>query len=975
MATGYWPLNTDLPAQDDPFASGVRTTPWLSPADEQKAFHLPPGFEINLVAAEPDIQKPLNMAFDEKGRIWLTNTIEYPYAAPPDRPAKDTIKILEDTDGDGRFEKVTTFADGLNIPMGIYPSKGGCVAFSIPNIWHFEDTDGDGVCDKRTVLYGPFDTSRDTHGMENSFRRGWDGWVYACHGFNNDSRVKGTDGHEIHMQSGNVFRFQLDGSRIEHFTHGQVNPFGMCFDEYFNIFTADCHSKPIYQLLRGGYYPSFGKPHDGLGFVPPMMDHLHGSTAICGLVKYSGENFPEEYRGDFYSGNVMTSRINRNKPEYHGSTIKAIEQPDFLSTTDPWFRPVDLQIGPDGALYIADFYNRIIGHYEVPLPHPGRDRTSGRIWRVSYKGDDTKTKPARMRRFGDKEHGDLFDSGKPFEEGPLPWRLRNMQAVLDQTDSPDFPNGNTLRGVLNVGDPRFQDTEDATAKMLWLWLFENLGVEENNYIADCLRHKSPVVRTQVMKMLSERNNDWGWKEISRILAVTGLEDPDAFVVRAAADALGQHPDVANIKPLIAAHSKAAEDDALLRYGILRSLSYHIGAINDIADYRSLKLDDNAEKLVASTCLAVPTSISAAILLRYLETHDDNVAAYLQHAARYADPAAISDIIRIGRSKAASDLEFQASVIESLASGLDQRGGMKLPDLASWARDVATRLLADNGADRIAWTAVPIDGLPSSENPWVVTPRTSRDGDKESLFFSSLPRGEQRTGIYRSAPFDLPERLTFWCSGHSGRPPAQRNDCNYIRLREAKTHEILAESRPPRNDTARQITWDLSKHVEREGEAPAEPRHKANPRRGFIELIDGDTANAYAWLAVGRFSLSALNPSDAPHKQQLAAEIIGKLKLESLKPQLTSLVAAPNTDSNARTAIAQALLAFDPDARASTLAAALADAQLPDDLRPKIGTGLATRDGTTLLDALREVLKRSPLRLQTSLAQTLVSDAA
>src|SRR3954451_3722470 len=98
-------------AQDDPFASGVRTTPWLSPADEQKAFQLPPGFEINLVAAEPDIQKPLNMAFDERGRIWLTNTIEYPYAAPPDRPAQDTIKILEDTDGDGRYEKVTTFAD------------------------------------------------------------------------------------------------------------------------------------------------------------------------------------------------------------------------------------------------------------------------------------------------------------------------------------------------------------------------------------------------------------------------------------------------------------------------------------------------------------------------------------------------------------------------------------------------------------------------------------------------------------------------------------------------------------------------------------------------------------------------------------------------------------------------------------------------------------------------------------------------
>ncbi|HUE73259.1 MAG TPA: PVC-type heme-binding CxxCH protein, partial [Pirellulaceae bacterium] len=248
-------------AQDDPFAAGVRPTPWLKPEEEQKLFKLPEGFEIQLVAAEPDIQKPLNMAFDEKGRIWLTCTVEYPYAAPLDKPGRDSIRVLEDTDGDGRFEKVTVFADGLNIPMGIYPWKGGCVAYSIPDITHFEDTDGDGKCDKRTKLYGPFDHTRDTHGMINAMRRGFDGWVYACHGFNNDSRVKGADGHEVHMQSGNTFRFQLDGSRIEQFTHGQVNPFGMCMDELFNIFTADCHSKPLTQLIRGGYYPSFGKPH------------------------------------------------------------------------------------------------------------------------------------------------------------------------------------------------------------------------------------------------------------------------------------------------------------------------------------------------------------------------------------------------------------------------------------------------------------------------------------------------------------------------------------------------------------------------------------------------------------------------------------------------------------------------------------------------------------------------------------------
>ncbi len=378
----------------DPFRAHVRPTDPLTPAEEQKSFQLPPGFEIQLVASEPDILKPLNMAFDARGRLWITESTEYPYPAPPDRKGRDNIKILEDTDGDGRADKITTFADGLNIPMGIYPYLDGCIAYSIPFIWHFRDTNGDGVADKRTKLYGPMGYERDTHGMNNGFTRGFDGWLYACHGFNNQTTVKGKDGHVVTMHSGNTYRMRLDGSRIEQFTHGQVNPFGMAIDPLGNLYTADCHSKPIYQLLRGAYYPSFGKPHDGLGFVPPMMNHLHGSTANAGIVFYAAENFPNAFRGNIFTGNVMTSRVNRDSLVYRGSTILAKEEADFLTSKDPWFRPVDIQLGPDGALYVADFYNKIIGHYEVPLDHPGRDRARGRIWRIVYTGDAKESKPA-----------------------------------------------------------------------------------------------------------------------------------------------------------------------------------------------------------------------------------------------------------------------------------------------------------------------------------------------------------------------------------------------------------------------------------------------------------------------------------------------------------------------------------------------------------------------------------------------------
>lgn len=370
------------------YGQGVRETPWLTPEDEQKTFHLPPGFEARLFAAEPEIAKPLNMAFDDQGRMWVTNTVEYPYAVKEGEVGRDAITILEDTDGDGTADKVTTFADKLNIPIGILPYGNGCIAFSIPNIWYFQDTDGDGQCDRRDIILGPFDTSRDTHGMINAFRDGGDGWIYACHGFNNQSEVAGTDGHVVRMPSGNTFRFRPDGSRIEQVTHGQVNPFGMTVDEWGYRYSADCHSKPITQLIRGACYPSFGRPHDGLGFLPPMVDHLHGSTAICGIAYVPCSSPIVPLRGQMISGNVMTSRINRNEVIYHGATAKGRELPDFMTSDDPWFRPVDIRLGPDGHIYIADFYNKIIGHYEVRLDHPERDRTSGRIWQIRYTGGD-----------------------------------------------------------------------------------------------------------------------------------------------------------------------------------------------------------------------------------------------------------------------------------------------------------------------------------------------------------------------------------------------------------------------------------------------------------------------------------------------------------------------------------------------------------------------------------------------------------
>ena len=208
----------------DPFAELVRPTEPLTPEQERAAFHLPPGFEIQLVASEPDLRKPMNMQWDVLGRLWITESREYPFAIKDGTPGRDTVRIFSDFGPDGRARKVEVFADGLNIPTGLYPfrspGKDGkltwkCVVWAIPNIWLLEDTDGDGKADKREVLYGPLGWERDSHGNLSSFRRGNDGWLYGTHGFNNESTIRGKDGSELHIQSGNTWRIRLDGSRVE----------------------------------------------------------------------------------------------------------------------------------------------------------------------------------------------------------------------------------------------------------------------------------------------------------------------------------------------------------------------------------------------------------------------------------------------------------------------------------------------------------------------------------------------------------------------------------------------------------------------------------------------------------------------------------------------------------------------------------------------------------------------------------------
>jgi len=663
----------------DPFAENVRTSPPRTPEEEQRMFHLPEGFEIQLVASEPEIDKPINMAFDAKGRLWVSGSREYPF--PAKQKGKDTIHILEDADHDGRAEKITVFAEGLNIPTGVYPYRNGVIAYSIPQIHFFEDTDGDGKADADRVLYGTFGF-RDTHGMTNSFRRGFDGWLYATHGFSNTSTIKGADEKAFSLTSGNVYRMRVDGSHAEQYSAGFVNPFGMGFDPEGNMFIADCHTQAISNVLHGGVYPSFGAPHDGLGFAPYMMKHEHGSTAIAGVVYYVAHQFPEQYRKNWFIGNPMTSRINRDSLIEKGSTKEARLEKDFLSCDDPWFRPVDVTLAPDGTLYIADFYNRIIGHYEVPLDHPGRDRQRARIWRVVYRGTDGKQNPTPAPDLSVADVTTLIDClAKP----NIALRMLAADQIADRI-------GQTAATALQIAIEKPLNVEQ---KVHAMWLLQRLDSLDDPVIAAAARDAEAIVRGHAMRILAERPK---WIPEQYELAIGALKDTDPLVQRCAADALAWHPSSDNIRPLLDAMSKVNPQDSHLNYTICASLRNQLRA-PDMFEKLPAQLSDGDQKSLASICLAVPKPEAATFLFNYLKTtRRGGDSTQFKHVTRYIVDDQLDSIIEVGRSITSRNMDEQLNFFKALQEGLAQRGKALSAPAIAWGEDLASQMFQVQSKD-------------------------------------------------------------------------------------------------------------------------------------------------------------------------------------------------------------------------------------------------------------------------------------
>ncbi len=691
-----------------PASPPVAPTEALTPAEQQAKFRLPPGHVIQLVAAEPDIQKPMNLAFDARGRLWVTHSVAYPFAAAADAPHHDGLTVLSDFGPDGRARKATRFAADLNIPIGVLPlpepgdGTTSAIVWSIPHIWKLTDTDGDLVADRREVLYGPFDFV-DTHGDQNAFRLGPDGWVYACHGFRNDSKVKlrGEGPVVLAMQSGNTYRFKPDGSAIEQVSWGQVNPFGMAFDALGNQFTADCHSKPLTLVLHGGRYESFGKPHDGLGFAPPVTGHDHGSTGIAGVAIAESALLPAAERDAVFVGNVITNVVHRDRLQWRGSSPWVEAPEDFLACDDWWFRPVDLQIGPDGALYVADFYNCIIGHYEVDLKHPRRDRERGRIWRVVPADRATVVPPdltaldaaGLVARLGDATatvRRLAFDTLLSRAAGDATAAAALAGALAPELGSP--PRGNAPGGPAIGAGPTAADAA-AHRRALAIRGLERLGRCGVGVIGRAVADPAVVVRVQAARVLAERAT---WTAVDRSAAHTLLADADPFVRRATAAATGRHPDPASVLPLTTAWQAAASDDVQLIHTLRIALRDTLRGIDPAALLAALDggaTGHAAWERLADIAAVTGSDAAAWFALEAARRHDlgpEVTARALASVAERCTPERIDEAVTFARGSGAADRPFRA-----LVDGWQRRGkGLERGTaLGQWAEALAGEALA------------------------------------------------------------------------------------------------------------------------------------------------------------------------------------------------------------------------------------------------------------------------------------------
>jgi putative membrane-bound dehydrogenase-like protein len=505
----------------------------LSPRDELATFRFPRGFRVELVASEPDVIDPVAMAFDEEGRLFVAEMRGYPNGGVGTGTiTSGRIKMLEDVDGDGTFRKSTIFAEGLRFPTAVMPWKGGLIVAVAPDLIYLEDTDGDGKADRRRTLYTGFDLD-NIQQLVNSLQWGLDNWVHGCAG------GKGGTIHSVEKPDTPPVTLRGRGIRFHPETPGSLEPtsgggqYGLAPDDYERWFTAT-NSQHLRHIILPDHYlrrnpalavsavtldvPNHGAACKVYRISPfeawrverttrrregpeaarfPSTELVPGGfvTSACSPVVYAADLFPPEYRGNTLVCDPANNLIHRDLLIPNGATFTAKRaDPDceFLASTDNWFRPVNLCIGPDGALYVLDFYREVI---ETPLSLPEdikkklnlESRGRGRIWRITTDDRKPYRKPALRKASTEELVQHLAD-------GNLWWRLTAQRLLMERRDQKAVkPLEELARKALS-----------GPGLVHALWTLDGLKALDDGFIEKALKHSEPGVREQALRLADAR---------------------------------------------------------------------------------------------------------------------------------------------------------------------------------------------------------------------------------------------------------------------------------------------------------------------------------------------------------------------------------------------------------------------------------------------------------------------------------------
>lgn len=492
----------------------------LSPEESLKHMQIPVDFTIEVFAHEPEVAHPIAFTWDEKGRMFVAITYDYPNERK-DTGGRDFILICEDTNGDGKADKFTKFAEGLSVPTGLVFANGGLIVSQAPHMLFLQDTDGDDKADIQKILFSGFGTF-DTHAGPSSLHYGFDNWIYGSVGY---SGFKGKFGQADSLNFGQaLFRFRPDGSNLEMLTRTSNNTWGLSFNEAGDLFASTANNAHGWYMAIPSRY--FGKStvdngsrstdtHKDFQPITPkvrQVDVFGGFTAASGHHFYSARAFPKEYWNKVaFVAEPTGHLLHRNILEKKGSDYVDKLGFNFLASADEWVSPVFAQVGPDGALWIADWYSYIIQHNPTPKGFENgsgnayetdlRDNTHGRIYRVAWNKAPRYEQPQ-------------LDTSTPttliqnLKNDNLLWRLHAQRLLVERDQTDIVPSLLAL-----VNDQSVDELGLNVGAIHALWTLHGLNaitsLSSNETVAKAIKsalaHPSSAVRkTAIQVLLNDR---------------------------------------------------------------------------------------------------------------------------------------------------------------------------------------------------------------------------------------------------------------------------------------------------------------------------------------------------------------------------------------------------------------------------------------------------------------------------------------